>query len=186
MRHRVVKLDPLGFEPRAFRMRSGCDTTTPCARLARFNTHRHMVGAKFWILMTNHLISSRHDIAMCERRWTHWGLNPGPSACRADVIPLHHVPDGAVISPIHIKSAAWHSSCSVRDSIGRSGTLGPRGFGYWVGQVLLSCNLMHLRVQPMFHDLFGCGWVQRLCGLRMLCFGCYAGHCSDLFDFGGS
>ena len=25
------KLDTLGFEPRAFRMRSGCDTTTPCA-----------------------------------------------------------------------------------------------------------------------------------------------------------
>ena len=24
--------------------------------------------------------------------WTHWGLNPGPSACGADVIPLHHVP----------------------------------------------------------------------------------------------
>ena len=24
--------------------------------------------------------------------WTHWGLNPGPSACEADVIPLHHVP----------------------------------------------------------------------------------------------
>ena len=29
-------LDTLGFEPRAFRMRSGCDTTTPCARLASF------------------------------------------------------------------------------------------------------------------------------------------------------
>ena len=28
-----VKMDTLGFEPRAFRMRSGCDTTTPCARL---------------------------------------------------------------------------------------------------------------------------------------------------------
>ena len=27
-------MDTLGFEPRAFRMRSGCDTTTPCARLA--------------------------------------------------------------------------------------------------------------------------------------------------------
>ena len=26
-------------------------------------------------------------------KWTHWGLNPGPSACKADVIPLHHVPD---------------------------------------------------------------------------------------------
>ena len=24
--------------------------------------------------------------------WTHWGLSPGPSACGADVIPLHHVP----------------------------------------------------------------------------------------------
>ena len=27
-----------------------------------------------------------------EHVWTHWGLNPGPSACGADVIPLHHVP----------------------------------------------------------------------------------------------
>ena len=25
-------------------------------------------------------------------KWTHWDLNPGPSACGADVIPLHHVP----------------------------------------------------------------------------------------------
>ena len=25
--------------------------------------------------------------------WTHWDLNPGPSACEADVIPLHHVPN---------------------------------------------------------------------------------------------
>ena len=25
-------MDTLGIEPRAFRMRSGCDTTTPCAR----------------------------------------------------------------------------------------------------------------------------------------------------------
>ena len=26
-----TKMDTQGFEPRAFRMRSGCDTTTPCA-----------------------------------------------------------------------------------------------------------------------------------------------------------
>ena len=26
------------------------------------------------------------------KKWTHWDLNPGPSACEADVIPLHHVP----------------------------------------------------------------------------------------------
>ena len=30
--HGLEKMDTLGFEPRAFRMRSGCDTTTPCAR----------------------------------------------------------------------------------------------------------------------------------------------------------
>ena len=29
----LLPLDTLGFEPRAFRMRSGCDSTTPCALL---------------------------------------------------------------------------------------------------------------------------------------------------------
>ena len=28
-----------------------------------------------------------------KKGWTHWDLNPGPSACEADVIPLHHEPD---------------------------------------------------------------------------------------------
>ena len=35
-------MDTLGFEPRAFRMRSGCDTTTPCAHVVycfRENIH---------------------------------------------------------------------------------------------------------------------------------------------------
>ena len=27
-----------------------------------------------------------------KRSWTRWDLNPGPSACEADVIPLHHEP----------------------------------------------------------------------------------------------
>ena len=27
-----------------------------------------------------------------QQMWTHWDLNPGPSACEADVIPLHHEP----------------------------------------------------------------------------------------------
>ena len=26
------------------------------------------------------------------KKWTHWDLNPGPSECEADVMPLHHVP----------------------------------------------------------------------------------------------
>ena len=33
--------------------------------------------------------------------WTHWGLNPGPSACGADVIPLHHVPRRGCCSALH-------------------------------------------------------------------------------------
>ena len=38
-----------------------------------------------------------------EYKWTHWGLSPGPSACEADVIPLHHVPDehGFVLLTLH-------------------------------------------------------------------------------------
>ena len=32
-------MDTLGFEPRAFRMRSGCDTTTPCAHLIASQEH---------------------------------------------------------------------------------------------------------------------------------------------------
>ena len=28
----------------------------------------------------------------CRSPWTRWGLNPGSSACEANVIPLHHVP----------------------------------------------------------------------------------------------
>ena len=36
----------------------------------------------------------------CEK-WTHWDLNPGLSACEADVIPIHHVPHG-VESATHL------------------------------------------------------------------------------------
>ena len=43
-------LDTLGFEPRAFRMRSGCDTTTPCApqnmRLHRSSPHNSWWGPR--------------------------------------------------------------------------------------------------------------------------------------------
>ena len=40
--------------------------------------------------------------------WTHWGLNPGPSACEADVIPLHHVPHGKYIRiSMHLTFSAF-------------------------------------------------------------------------------
>ena len=37
---------------------------------------------------------------------THWGLNPGPSACGADVIPLHHVPLDMLIPLCQIRGPA--------------------------------------------------------------------------------
>ena len=37
--------------------------------------------------MCEHIARAQHI-----EKWTHWDLNPGPSACEADVIPLHHVP----------------------------------------------------------------------------------------------
>ena len=65
--------------------------------------------------------------------WTHWDLNPGPSACEADVIPLHHVPHvestdcngyfststrvavGTMAAPGIWRQAHWraHTKCSV-------------------------------------------------------------------------
>ena len=39
-----------------------------------------------------HVLSVLQVVAQYHMKWTHWGLNPGPSACEADVIPLHHVP----------------------------------------------------------------------------------------------
>ena len=36
--------------------------------------------------------ASRKRALLTNTIWTHWGLSPGPSACEADVIPLHHVP----------------------------------------------------------------------------------------------
>ena len=48
-----------------------------------------------------------------DQQWTHWDLNPGPSACKADVIPLHHEPNDersaatAVISSSQYKTPAF-------------------------------------------------------------------------------
>jgi hypothetical protein len=53
--------------------------------------------------------------------WTHWGLNPGPSACKADVIPLHHVPCTALnIAYSHVTSSGVLA--------GRATQTTPRGF----------------------------------------------------------
>ena len=41
--------------------------------------------------------------------WTHWESNPGPSACEADVIPLHH----AAFDQIHGDEMCMHTSMTL-------------------------------------------------------------------------
>ena len=38
------------------------------------------------------VVGGHRGMALLAGKWTHWDLNPGPSACGADVIPLHHEP----------------------------------------------------------------------------------------------
>ena len=111
------------LNPWAFRMRSGCDTTTPCALERKLLNERQLsfikssaprmpdsvlcrdfcgalATASFkaqWLPGRLRLASTalphRGQRALSgNEAWTHWDLNPGPSACEADVIPLHHVP----------------------------------------------------------------------------------------------
>ena len=50
--------------------------------------------------------------------WTHWDLNPGLSACEADVIPLHHVPlkkQLAVAHILHIRLAIQTLQMSIME-----------------------------------------------------------------------
>ena len=56
------------------------------------------------------------------RSWTHWGLNPGPSACEADVIPLHHVPLEIKISRAVVRRlfAVYLKASCLLSSVGRA------------------------------------------------------------------
>ena len=54
------------------------------------------------------MINARHKIMM--QNWTHWGLNPGPPACWAGVIPLHHVPNARVCAKPSLQQEPWHAS----------------------------------------------------------------------------
>ena len=55
--------------------------------MARFSTFENLL-CLVELLLRRH----RSLLQSTTAKWTHWDLNPGPSACEADVIPLHHVP----------------------------------------------------------------------------------------------
>ena len=69
------------------------------------------------------------------QRWTHWDLNPGPSACEADVIPLHHVPrdiDGRGLPSCDLEGSSAclpraPGSCVCRACFCKRGTTAPWG-----------------------------------------------------------
>ena len=56
----------------------------------------HMPGGTWYACCTIIRWASTHPETLSVfwyfQIWTHWDLNPGPSACEADVMPLHHVP----------------------------------------------------------------------------------------------
>ena len=84
------QMDTLGFEPRAFRMRSGCDTTTPCAL-----EHRFISEISIDVCWTDPMQHSRlFRLQKYAGKKPHFGkgllreLNPGPLAPEARIIPL--------------------------------------------------------------------------------------------------
>ena len=57
-------------------------------------------------------------------KWTHWDLNPGPSACEADVMPLHHEPSGSeghmCFEEFYIDRDTTSGSLEARDTLPKS------------------------------------------------------------------
>ena len=72
----MLRMDTLGIEPRAFRMRIGCDTTTPCAPeplLSWCHPHENMASS-FWLTRSarksgTHVLSNGHTSPTL-RKWT--------------------------------------------------------------------------------------------------------------------
>ena len=67
-------------------------TRTPTSTCARACAHAH---AQRQAPDSDGSAGTSHVEQACAKpptKWTHWDLSPGPSACGADVIPLHHVP----------------------------------------------------------------------------------------------
>merc|ERR1711884_996148 len=95
----------------------GCATSATCGTISG-NSHFRGKESK--------ITSSKREVsALClgsyswaDRLcyWTHWDLSPGPSACEADVIPLHHVPHASFLLQGRIVAASlrnvgylWHN-----------------------------------------------------------------------------
>ena len=92
---RCEKMDTLGFEPRAFRMRSGCDTTTPCApcKLAARWTSKGVASAPLTSFMQTESWASSQGS----------GLQRGDPACRG------HFPCREITPESSAKQSSLHA-----------------------------------------------------------------------------
>ena len=149
-------MDTLGFEPRAFHMRSGCDTTTPCAlekkrrktpvfallcysRLGSSDRHWgvpiHVLATLqgvCWLAKITKRIGSC-TCARCKRaKCQDPGSNRGPSDLQSDALPTEL---SRLLDVFH--GGAWPGS--------------PRHLPFWMGLVVTpaggvgmqrSCNLV--------------------------------------------
>ena len=61
------------------------------------------------------------------REWTHWDLNPGPSASGADVIPLHHEPVVAFLTKTYYIICAHCAMTSQHNTAGSGQITFPAG-----------------------------------------------------------
>ena len=102
------KIGTLGFEPRAFRMRSGCDAIAPCAhshwehygQLRKRTSDPVRCMRRSLFLRTEFCKSKLHSSTPSQRYSLknmeaskispNWGWNPGPSVYKTDALPLSY------------------------------------------------------------------------------------------------
>ena len=82
------KMDTLGFEPRAFRMRSGCDTTTPCAlEKQRHATHLFIFFCCSGLISSIALVCPEKRAQGKKTKCRDPGSSRGPSDLQSDALP---------------------------------------------------------------------------------------------------
>ena len=89
------------------------DCVFACTCLSVATSSASCVGSEAWQVdySGNQFTCGRPEPYLYCTDWTHWGLSPGPSACGADVIPLHHVPLSILSNGSNDSSKTyWHLS----------------------------------------------------------------------------
>ena len=82
------KMDTLGFEPRAFRMRSGCDTTTPCAlEKQRHATHLFIFFCCSGLISSIAFVCPEKRAQGKKTKCRDPGSSRGPSDLQSDALP---------------------------------------------------------------------------------------------------